>query len=796
MRELKIAYGSSCFAKVWSNKKVTFNDLCQRLSTTVRTPETVEEYPRLPKKDRDRAKDKGGFVGGWLKDGRRKGEAVACRSMLTLDGDKVEQGFIERYDREHKHASCLYTTHGNTPEAPRVRIIIPLTRDVTPDEYAALARYVVSELGIDGFDECSYRAHQLMYWPTTPSNGEYVFRRFEGGWCDPDAYFAANPNWRDCSQLPTSSRESKVMARACQHQKDPLEKPGVIGAFCRSYSISDAIDKFLPDVYAPSAMAGRYDYIPADSQAGVVLYDDKFAYSHHASDPACGRLLNAFDIVRVHRFGELDQGVAGDTDPTKLPSFAAMQNFAVQDDCVKDTLAAERMEQATQEFENPDDWQRVLELDKQGRVKDTMSNIVNIIRYDPNLQAIVLNELTGMLDVNGKLPWRQIRPGWGDADLANAKVYFEQVYGLWSPTKFKDGLLAVVSSERHFHPIKEYFETLSWDGIDRVDTLLIDYLGAEDTPYVRAVTRKTLCAAVARIYQPGIKFDTILVLNGPQGIGKSTLFARLGGKWFSDSLTIGDMKDKSAAEKLQGYWILELGELAGIRKVDVETVKSFITRTDDKFRQSYGTTVESHPRNNIIVGSTNSESGFLRDITGNRRFWPVAVAGGSKRSVFSLTQQVLDQIWAEAIELYREGESLILPDDIAAMAYAQQQAAMEADDREGIVIEYLERLLPEEWDTLDLYQRRSYFGENEFGGAQRVGTKRRERVCIMEIWCECFGKERQNLKRSDSFEIEGILNRIGGWRKITSSKTGKTRFPLYGPQKTFVRHSEESTSTC
>lgn len=256
------------------------------------------------------------------------------------------------------------------------------------------------------------------------------------------------------------------------------------------------------------------------------------------------------------------------------------------------------------------------------------------------------------------------------------------------------------------------------------------------------------------------------------------------------------MKDKSAAEKLQGYWILELGELAGIRKVDVETVKSFITRTDDKFRQSYGTTVESHPRNNIIVGSTNSESGFLRDITGNRRFWPVAVAGGSKHSVFSLTQQVLDQIWAEAIELYREGESLILPDDIAAMAYAQQQAAMEADDREGIVIEYLERLLPEEWDTLDLYQRRSYFGENEFGGAQRVGTKRRERVCIMEIWCECFGKERQNLKRSDSFEIEGILNRIGGWRKITSSKTGKTRFPLYGPQKTFVRHNEDSTGTC
>lgn len=789
MRNLKIAYGGSCFAKVWSNKTITFSELCDRLATTVRTPETVEEYPRLPKKERDRAKDKGGFVGGWLREGRRKGESVECRSMLTLDGDKVDPDFVEQYTAQHRYASVLYSTHGYTPEAPRVRIVVPLTRDVTPDEYAALARYFVSEIGIDGFDECSYRAHQLMYWPTTPSNGEYVFRKFDGAWLDPDAYLKAYPNWRDCSQLPTSSRESKVVARACQHQQDPLEKPGIIGAFCRTYSVSAAIDSFLPDVYAPSVMEGRYDYIPADSQAGVVLYDDKFAYSHHASDPACGKLLNAFDIVRIHRYGDMDSGSTEDTDPAKLPSFKAMQELAVQDDAVKATLAAERMSQAVQEFENPDEWQKVLELDKQGRVKDTMANIANIIRYDPAFGNIVLNELTGMLDVNGKLPWRQIRPGWGDADLANAKVYFEQVYGIWSPAKFKDALLAVVSSERLYHPVKEYFATLSWDGVPRVDSVLIDYLGAEDNIYTRSVTRKTLVAAVARIYQPGIKFDTILVLNGPQGIGKSTLFARLGGKWFSDSLTISDMKDKTAAEKLQGYWILELGELAGIRKLDVETVKSFITRTDDKFRQSYGTTVESHPRNNIIVGSTNSESGFLRDITGNRRFWPVPVRGDSRLSVFGLNQITVDQIWAEALAMYRDGETLTVSDEVSAMAYVQQQAAMESDDREGLIIDYLEKLLPDEWDKMDLYQRRSFLGEDEFGTGNKKGTVRRERVCVMEIWCECFGKERQNLKRTDSYEIEGILLRMGGWHKITDSKTGKVRFPLYGPQKAFVRHS-------
>jgi predicted P-loop ATPase len=204
--------------------------------------------------------------------------------------------------------------------------------------------------------------------------------------------------------------------------------------------------------------------------------------------------------------------------------------------------------------------------------------------------------------------------------------------------------------------------------------------------------RKTLVAAVARIYEPGIKFDYILVLNGSQGIGKSTFFAKLGGAWFSDSLTVSDMRDKAGAEKLQGYWILELGELAGLRKIDVETVKSFITRTDDKFRQSYGINVENHPRQCIIVGSTNNISGFLRDITGNRRFWPVRVSGG-KKSVWDMED--VEQIWAEALLRYKEGEALLLKGDEELMALEEQRDAMEADGREGLIGDYLETLIPE-----------------------------------------------------------------------------------------------------
>lgn len=789
--KLKLSIGNSRMDKKWNAVEMELSEFRDRISQTKRTAETVEQYRKLGKAKQDDIKDVGGFVLGTLKGGRRKKDCVLTRSGLSLDMDYATPGIIEQIEMFFSFHCLFYSTHKHTPEKPRLRLIIPLSREVTPDEYCAVARKVADEIGIELFDDTTYEPSRLMYWPSTSSDGEFVFREVEGEPLDPDEVLAKYTDWHNTAEWPVSKRQQSVVQRDIKKQADPLEKPGTVGAFCRTYSVADAIDTFIPDVYKHSAMPGRYDYIPADSQAGVVLYEDKFAYSHHATDPACGKLMNAFDVVRIHKFGSLDARADVDTDPAKLPSFKAMQEFAVQDERVKIQLAKERVGLAQAEFDeefDEENWQTLLELDKTGKVKDTLNNIANIIRYDPNLKAIVYNEFKSTIDVVGELPWKQVKPGWSDADLANAKLYFERVYGIWSPTKFKDALLAVVSGERLYHPIKEYFATLQWDGVERVDTLLIDYMGADDSPYVRAVTRKALTAAVARIYEPGIKFDSMLVISGPQGMGKSTFFALLGKEWFSDSLSIADMRDKTASEKLQGYWILEIAEMNGIKKVDVETVKSFISRTDDKFRQAYGTVVESHPRTNIIVGSSNSDSGFLRDITGNRRFWPVNVSGEGKHHPWEL--ESVDQIWAEAIVRYREGEELYLKGSVAAEAYIRQQEAMESDDREGIVEEYLERLLPADWAGMDLYQRRSYLGGSEFGGSAAVGTVRREKVCIMEIWCECFGKERQNLKRTDSYEIEGILKKLGGWLRTTETKTGKTHFPIYGPQKTFVRHGD------
>ena len=786
---MKIAVGNSRMDKKWKNREISWEDLCDKVRVTLRTTETVEEYRKLKKGSQDSIKDVGGFVGGHLREGRRKNGTVLCRSLLTLDMDYGEPNIWDTISMLHDFKCCVYSTHKHTPENPRLRLLIPLLREVSEEEYPAVARMVAKEIGIDLFDDTTYEACRLMYWPSTSSNGEFFFQEKDGEILDPDEYLAKYADWRDASTWPVSSRQSEAVRRSISEQADPLTKPGPVGAFNRAYTMSEAIDTFLSDVYAPSAMSGRYDYIPADSSAGVVIYDDKFAYSHHATDPVCGKLMNAFDVVRLHKFRDLDDKAAPDTPVTKLPSYVAMVDFVMKDEKVKAVYAEERMAQANVEFSD-EDWQNSLELDRYGCIKDTMNNICTILRHDTNLKPIVFNQFKSMLDVIGKLPWPQVKPGWNDTDVACAKLYFEKTYGIWSPTKFKDALLAVTSAERLYHPVKEYLNTLKWDGTPRLDTLLIDYLGAEDTPYVRAVTRKTLVAAVARIYRPGIKFDSILVLNGEQGEGKSTLFAKLGGPYFSDSLSISDMKDKTAAEKLQGYWILELSELTGMKKVDVEVVKSFITRTDDKFRHAYGTTVESHPRECVIVGTTNSEGGFLRDITGNRRFWPVNVSGNGKHRPWDLED--VDQVWAEAIDYFNRGEELFLKGDIAAAAYAQQRDAMETDAREGIVQEYLDCLLPEGWDKFALFQRRNFLNGSEFTGEAHEGTVRRTRVCAMEVWCECFGKPRESMKKTDAYEIEGILYKLGGWKRYAGNAQSKLRIPGYGLQKTYVRVTDEN----
>ena len=771
---MKIAYGNSRMEKKWKNNEISWEDFCKRVSTTQTTTETVDEYRKMSKPQQDSIKDVGGFVAGHLKAGRRKNGTVLCRSMLTLDMDHGSADIMDELDMFNSHKMCIYSTHKHTPEAPRLRLIMPLTRDVSEDEYPAVARKVAQEIGMDMFDDTTYQPHRLMYWPSTSSNGEYIFRVMDGDIVDPDYYLGLYDDWRDVSTWPVSSRESEAVKKTASQQADPLTKDGVVGAFCRTYSIRDAIDKFLKDVYESSAMEGRYDYIPADSSAGVTIIDDKFSYSFHATDPACGQLLNAFDVVRVHKFP--------DDDPKK--SFKAMAKFASSDEEVKLLIFKEKQDSAAEDFdeEDPEAWKKKLEYeDKSLQLKNTLRNLTLILENDPKLKDIVFNQHLDGMEIKGSVPWKHPSKFCRDADDAQLISYVDENYGTFSQRNF-DIAVAKVTDDRSYHPIREFLQALpEWDKVERVDTLLIDYLGAADNKYVRAVTRKTLCAAACRVLNPGCKFDTMLVLNGSQGIGKSTLIAKLGGEWFSDSLSLNDTKDKTAAEKLQGYWILEIGELAGLRKAEVETLRSFLSRQNDIYRASFGKRTTPHPRQCVFFGTTNAESGYLRDTTGNRRFWPVKTLGGGSKRSWDVTQEDVLQIWAEVMHYVKAGEKLYLDPEVEALAKAEQREAMESDEREGLVREYLEALLPDNWDDMDTFERRNFLDGTGKADIGKMGTIRRTQVCNMEIWCECFGKERSNLKRADSNELSGILVKLG-WVRLDR----KERVANYGPQFIFV----------
>ena len=772
---MKIAYGNSRMEKRWKNNEISWDDFCRRVSTTQTTTETVEEYRKMTKPQQDAVKDVGGFVGGHLRGGRRKTGTVLCRSMLTLDMDHGTQDILDELSLLNSHELCVYSTHKHTPEAPRLRLIFPLKRDVSEEEYPALARKVAQEIGMDLFDDTTYQPHRLMYWPSTSRNGEYVYQVMDGDILDPDAYLGMYDDWRDVSTWPVSSRESEAVKKAAKQQADPLAKTGVVGAFCRTYPIREAIEKFLPDVYAPSAMEGRYDYIPADSSAGVIIIDEKFAYSFHATDPACGQLLNAFDAVRVHKFP--------DDDPKK--SYNAMAEFAVADERVKLRIFEEKRQAAAEDFDeaDPDAWKKQLQYEKKSmELKNNLHNLMLILENDENLKGIVFNQLADGMEIRGKVPWPHPAKFWRDADDAQLICYVDAAYGTFSARNYDIAVTKAVD-DRSYHPIREFFETLpDWDGVERADTLLIDYLGAEDTPYVRAVTRKELCAAYCRVYHPGIKFDSMIVLNGDQGIGKSTLIAKLGGEWYSDSLNLSDMNDKTAAEKLQGYWIMEIGELAGMRKADLDKVKAFISRQDDKYRASFGRRVTPHPRQCVFFGTTNSQNGYLRDITGNRRYWNVKVPGNGKYKPWDMDEDTVKQVWAEVMVYAKAGEKLYLSPELEDYAKEEQRAAMERDDREGLVQEYLDMLLPGNWDSMDVYKRRDYVRDAD-DPMRPDGSIRRMEVSNMEIWCECFGKAKEDMKPSDSYAISAIMERIAGW-----GKTGKAKIlPIYGRQRIYKR---------
>lgn len=791
-KSLRISMAGTRKTKHWPKAAVLWSEFVDRLKNPVRSTETMEEYLSFPKSKQDELKDVGGFVGGTFANDIRKSVYVEGRDLLTLDMDHIATGGTEDVLKRIAGLGCaaaVYSTRKHAGYAPRLRVIVPLDRTAASDEYEPASRKLASLIGIELCDPTTFDVSRLMYWPSCCRDGEYVLEVFDHPFCSLDGLLGMYSDWKDISQWPQVPGIEAVERRRLAKQEDPASKRGIIGAFCRTYTVSQAMERFIPGMYEETDIPGRYTYTGGSTVGGAILYDgDMFLYSHHATDPCSGLLVNAFDLVRLHKYGDQDQEAKEGTPVNKLPSFVAMSRLAASDPEVSDRLARENLEQARAAFDIPEgaeedlDWLGHLSHDGNGRIQKTINNAVIILENDPNLKGkITKDEFSCCGMALGSLPWNseEGKHRWTDVDDAGFYSYMELFYGITGREKL-DSALLIVSSQNKTNEVRDYLKSLQWDGRARVDTLLRVYLGAEDNAYTRAVMRKSLCAAVARAVVGGVKYDNMPILTGPQGIGKSTFLRTLGKEWFSDSLT--SFEGKEAAELIQGTWINEVGELTAMNKQETNAVKQFLSKTDDIYRAAYGRHTDRYPRRCVFFGTSN-EHEFLKDKTGNRRFWPVDTGiYPAVRSIWNDLPGEVDQIWAEAYMYWMLGEPLHMTKEEEKLAEEMQDSHREVSEKEGQIREFLDREITPDWDSLGLMQRRQFYA----GGLplqDEMELVERRKVCAAEIWTECFHGDLKFLKKADSREINSILSGLSGWTRIKTPR----KFGLYGQQRGYER---------
>nr|UWD72632.1 MAG: virulence-associated protein E [Bacteriophage sp.] len=725
-------------------------------------------------------------MAGELSGARRLKSAVLSRSMITLDVDYADSLFPVEFDTRFPGvAAVIYNTRSDREKSRRFRVVIPFAEEVQDAaQYEAAARKMAELLGIDLFDPTTFQAERMMYWQSLSSDQPKVFEVFEGEPISAEyllSLYGNNEEWRDIRNWAFKSDQEKetraIVSKAMA--QNPREKAGLVGAFCRAYSVPAAIEKYLSDVYEIAPGNDRYTYKAGHSVGGMIVFDDLFCFSYHSTDPISdGHAYNAYDLVRVHKFGHL-----GKEDSTK-----EMNKLVCADkECVKDMVTPDA------DLDDFDDYgdavksdsteevtELVWDLDGKGNKLVTVNNFVNAFKSDPLLNGLLAYDMLKETIVFTRPSFTAKGSKKGDlvndTDISIIKGRIERMHGIYNDAKLNDAI-EQVSSDNAFHPIKLYLESLTWDGVPRIDTFLVDYMGAEDNAYTREAFRKMLLAAVTRIYEPGRKFDTALVFYSEQGVGKSTLIQRLSKGWFNDSLT--NLSGKESYEAIRFAWLVELAELSALRKSDVEAVKNFISKREDTYRGAYARRVKTHKRQCVFFGSTNDDE-FLKDATGNRRFFPVSVKRTRKTRIIFEPEfdAIVDQLWAEAMEGYMLGEALTLSDEAEAIAGGTREEFTERTPIQGLIEEYLDRLFPADYEDRFLAQRLDFLN----GDLGEEGTEAKNSFSLIELWTEALGRRKDEYTVVKARELSNAVKALKGWKRDKQA-----RQKIYGPQVIYRR---------
>lgn len=434
-----------------------------------------------------------------------------------------------------------------------------------------------------------------------------------------------------------------------------------------------------------------------------------------------------------------------------------------------------------------------LERSDNDKILANISNFVTILRDDPQLSGLIAEDkFSGKIIKTKASPWGSqldVGKAWSDKDDAQLRYYISRTYELRSPQLLNDAII-VTADQNSFHPVRDYINALpAWDGTPRAEMFFVHTLGIEDTEYTRSITIHWLKAAIKRVIIAGCKFDYCLVLAGSQGIGKSTVLAKLGVRWFNNS--IDNINGKDALEQLLGSWIIELGEMQATKKADNEAIKNFISRSIDKVRLPYARRAEEFPRQCVFSATTN-DSEPLKDKTGSRRFWMLkstATSETTAQRLSILSDDYISQVWAEVYHLYNEEMSttgnvnLLPPPEILDEAAKLQEEFTEGSEMISLIENYLDIPIPTDdiWINLTKLQRREFIKgyRVEYRGTVVSGEVQRNIVCSAEIAYELFEVEHLNKDKMTLREINTIMSNLKGWHKSNRS----TRMGVYGSQK-------------
>lgn len=564
----------------------------------------------------------------------------------------------------------LHTTPSHTQDKPRCRVVITLSRAMTKDEHARIYRWALTRASAAGHtpDEAAKDASRLWFVPACQPGGSGRAIQLDGEALDVDDVLAkASP----VAAVPRAVRDEARASSARGAINSACAAVEAAGEGERNSTLTREafmLRQRANQAGGPDWETARQGLRDAALAAGLGASEiDKTVESSRVAADRKPRDLRE-DRKRMVDYYEDDPGSQGGLSEGQLAPALGLDALALPD------------------------WQQLLLRNDKGKVRATLGNAVTIFEQDERLDCITYDSFRDELTLENKPPWdrggvERYPRSVSDVDSVRAAQWVERHYEIAVPSRQVADAVESSGKRRAFDPLRSYLRGLAWDGVPRIATWLADFFGVDPSAYTQEVGRRWLVAAVARGLcesSAGVQADNVLVFEGPQGARKSSGLRALGGGFFSDE--VPDLTTKDAAISLAGVWIVELSELESLRKADLTKIKAWLTRRVDRFRPPYGRTTVERPRRCVFAATTN-DSHYLRDPTGNRRFWPVRCGAVDVAGL----QSARDQLWAEAVEQYKAGAVWWVDNaTLLADAQAAQGERCDVDPWEEPISEYVE----------------------------------------------------------------------------------------------------------